>query len=246
MRISDLDKATICGFPVSTGDLDHNFAVIRDNVERGSGIWVVTLNLEMIYRTNTYDGYRSLLSNADLFIADGVPLIWASKAKKDTPKIDGRSNGTDLVERILRSNINCRLGIIGGTAPSSVVKELNPKLLEGAYFYDGTVDMNNLNLISQLIKDIQKKEIDLLFLGLGVPKQDQLAWEISQRINSITVVGVGGSFDLLAGRKPRAPEWMQRNGLEWFYRLLTEPKRLSKRYLLHYPRAVYHLVKDIF
>lgn len=245
MTGSDLDKATICGFPVSTGDLNDNYRVIKDSVEKSDGIWVVTLNLEMIYQASTHDDYRVLLSNAGLIIADGVPLIWASKAKKNPPKIAGRSNGTDLVEKILRSNIDCRLGVIGGNAPSSVVKELNPNLLEGAYFYDGIVDMNDLNLISQLIDDLDKKGINLLFLSLGVPKQDQLAWEICRQIDSITVIGVGGSFDLLAGRKPRAPNWMQRNGLEWFYRLLTEPKRLSKRYLLHYPKAVYYLFKDV-
>lgn len=242
---SDTDKAVICRFPISINDLQGNYERIIDCIAKDKGGWVVTLNLEMIYRAKTDEQYRSLLHKADFIIADGVPLLWASNLKKNTKRIAGRSNGTDLVEKLLSSGRQFRLGVIGGRNPGLVVDKYNPELVNEAYFYDGLVNIDDKKLINDLIIKLKENKINLLFLGLGVPKQDELALKICNHIDSIVVIGVGGSFDLLSGRKPRAPKWMQKNGLEWLYRLLTEPKRLAKRYLIHYPQALFFLVKDI-
>ena len=241
----NVPAATICGFPVSTGDLDDNYLTIINRLKEKEGMWVVTLNLQMIYRANACSDYRELLNKADLFIADGVPLLWASRFKKNTGRIAGRSNGTDLVKKLLLSEAGFRLGVIGGRNPRRAVKKLNAALLDDAYFYDGVVEMNDAGTVTKLIADLEEKNINLLFLALGVPKQDQLALRIRQEIASITIIGVGGAFDLLSGRKSRAPVWMQKNGLEWLYRLCSEPRRLAKRYLIHYPQALYDVIKDV-
>jgi len=239
------DKAVLCGFPVNAYDLNHNCEVILKNVLKEQGQWVVTLNLEMIYRSNADEKYQELLHKADLFIADGVPLLWASHLKKNIRKIAGRSNGTDLVEKLLRSAIDFKIAVIGGKNPASTVKKYNPGLLKNGYFYDGIVDLNDQVFLAALINDLKEHKSNLVFLSLGVPKQDVLAYKIRKHIPSVTVIGVGGSFDILSGRKSRAPKWMQKKGLEWFYRLLTEPKRLAKRYMVHYPQALWSLIKDV-
>lgn len=238
-------QAIICDIPVSTDTLDDHCCTIIRSLKEDGGLWVVTLNLQMIYRARKYQDYRALLQKADLFIADGVPLIWASKLKRGTPAISGRSNGTDLVEKLLKAVTGVRLGVIGGHQPEKVVKSLNPGLLNDAYFYDERVDPSDERFILQLIEEVEKAEVKLLLLGLGVPKQDELACRIREKIGGITVIGVGGAFDLLSGRKVRAPRWMQRNGLEWLHRLLSEPRRLSRRYLIHYPQALWAIIKDI-
>lgn len=235
----------ICDFPISTGSLHDNYRSIMNSVKRGEGMWVVTLNLQMIYRARSQRGYRELLNKADLFIADGVPLIWASKVKAGAPEIAGRSNGTDLVKKLLTSDAGFRLGVIGGHQPERVVQKLNAGLLDDAYFYDGAVDMDDTDTVSKLIGDLKRANTNLLLLGLGVPKQDELAWKIRQHAKEITVIGVGGAFDLLSGEKVRAPAWMQKNGLEWLHRLVSEPRRLAKRYLINYPQALFALVKDL-
>jgi N-acetylglucosaminyldiphosphoundecaprenol N-acetyl-beta-D-mannosaminyltransferase len=84
----------------------------------------------------------------------------------------------------------------------------------------------------------------VVFLALGVPKQDRLALELRAQIPELVVAGVGGTFEILGPQGSRAPQWMQRAGLEWLYRLLHEPGRLWKRYFLHYPAGLSLLLKD--
>jgi len=242
---SNFKKALICDFPISVNSLYDNFEMILENIKQNKGQWIVTLNLEMIYRAQKKESYRRLLDSADIFIADGVPLIWASKFKKNVNPIAGRSNGTDLVEQFLKSNLDFAIGVIGGTNPSKTIEKYNSNHLQDSFTYYGIINIDDERKINGLIDKIKEHEIKLLFLSLGVPKQDFFAKRIKDEISPITVIGVGGAFDLLSGRKSRAPGWMQRNGLEWLHRLITEPKRLWKRYLINYPRACYYLIKDI-
>lgn len=91
---------------------------------------------------------------------------------------------------------------------------------------------------------INDAEPDILWVGLGSPKQEQWMHSHTGQIKSPVMVGVGAAFDFLSGVKPQAPRWIQRAGLEWLYRLISEPKRLWKRYILGYPRFVWLLLKE--
>jgi len=240
-----LPKSKISGYPVSTGSLEEHCRLIEAGIQAKTGLWVVTLNLEMIYRAHKNRSYQKLLESADIMVADGVPLLWLSKLKRGEPPIAGRSNGTDLTEKLLKSNIDVNIGVVGGKNPVKAIEKHAPSLLNRIYIYDREVRLSNRKATAALAADIIKNKVELLFLNLGVPKQDLLARIIRSEDSSVTIIGVGGSFDILAGLKPRAPQWMQKNGLEWLFRLLLEPKRLAKRYLIHYPQAVYYLMKDI-
>jgi len=138
------------------------------------------------------------------------------------------------------------VGIVGGTKPEEVLGKINSDLLEDAFIFDGIVKAEDNELIDFFIEKFEKHNTQVLFIGLGVPKQDIIAHKIRDRMDSLIIIGVGGAFDLLSGRKSRAPLWMQNSGLEWMHRLMTEPKRLWKRYLINYPRALYYLLKDIY
>ncbi len=242
--MSKIKSTVICDFPVSNRSFSDNYNFIVEKLKEKQGQWIVTLNLEMIYFSQKDEQYKALLKSADFFMADGVPLQWVSKLKKNQPQIAERSNGTDLVEKLLTAGF--RTGVIGGENPKLAVKNYNSNLLTEAFIYDGEVNLNNNKFVDELAAKIRSHKTELLFLNLGTPKQDILADKIREQINSITIIGVGGSFDILAGLKPRAPKWMQKNGLEWFFRLIIEPKRLAKRYLIHYPQAVFYLIKDFF
>lgn len=241
-----MSKNVICGLSISTCSFDEHYKFIIRNINEKKGQWIVTLNLEMIYRACKYRRYKNLLHSADFFVADGMPLVWTSELKKSQLVIKGRSNGTDLVEKLLKSNSGIRVGVIGGEDPARALKNCNPTLLKEAYIYDGKIDVSDQKIIRKITTEVESYKTELLFVNLGTPKQDVLANAIRKRNSKVTIIGVGGSFDILAGIKPRAPRWMQKNGLEWLFRLCFEPRRLAKRYLIHYPQAVYFLIKDIF
>lgn len=96
-----------------------------------------------------------------------------------------------------------------------------------------------------VIDEIKKSGVRILFVGLGCPKQEIWMAKHSKKLN-VVMLGVGAAFDFHAGTKPQAPVWVQRIGLEWLFRLLTEPRRLWKRYLYHNPRFVFLAVLDLF
>jgi N-acetylglucosaminyldiphosphoundecaprenol N-acetyl-beta-D-mannosaminyltransferase len=96
----------------------------------------------------------------------------------------------------------------------------------------------------QIVEDINKSNSDIVWVGLGSPKQDLWMYEHKGRINAPVMIGVGAAFDFLAGVKPQAPRWIRNNGFEWLFRLVTEPNRLWRRYLVDYPLFVYYLLLD--
>ena len=98
---------------------------------------------------------------------------------------------------------------------------------------------------NDIIDKINDSGIKILFVGLGCPKQEIWMKEHKEKLNCI-MVGVGAAFDFIAGNKKTAPIWMQRIGLEWLYRLLSEPKRLWKRYFKHNPRFIYYFIIQYF
>jgi len=97
---------------------------------------------------------------------------------------------------------------------------------------------------SILVKRINQSGAKILFVGLGCPKQEIWMSEHREKIKGV-MLGVGAAFDFHAGSKPQAPDWMQNIGLEWFFRLLTEPRRLWKRYLYHSPRFIVLAIADL-
>ncbi|MCX5704014.1 MAG: WecB/TagA/CpsF family glycosyltransferase [Candidatus Omnitrophica bacterium] len=97
----------------------------------------------------------------------------------------------------------------------------------------------------KIVEDINKSGSDIIWVGLGSPKQDLWMYEHRGRINAPVMIGVGAAFDFLAGTKPQAPPWVGDNGFEWLFRLITEPKRLWRRYLVDYPLFIYYLLLDL-
>lgn len=237
------DAVEICGFKVST----HSLAIHADTISRmakgGRGLWLLTLNLEMVARAKHDPGYRALLRQTDLITADGMPLVWASRLKDRARPIRGRTAGVDLVVEILTSPCSPRFGIIGGTDPRRALQVLGVPS-DDAYIYDGRVELTDV-WIDQIVQDLQAHGTQLLFIALGAPQPDLLIAKLRPLLPNVVMIGVGGSFDFIAGIKPRAPRWMQHAGLEWLYRLSAEPRRLWRRYLLLYPSGVLWLASDI-
>ena len=185
--------------------------------------------------------FQSVMNNADLVTPDGMPLVWASRllGRKSTSRV----YGPDLMA-VLLGMAAARALPIGfyGAAPRvldqliRVITDSFPAL-KIAYACSPPFRPFGASEDQQIVDRINSSGATILFVGLGSPKQD--CWMAAHRDSiQAVMVGVGAAFDFLAGAKPQAPRWMMPLGLEWLFRLVTEPRRLWKRYLKHNPRFV--------
>lgn len=216
--------------------------MIDSRVDNGEGGWVVTLNTEMLAKCSREKDYAALLRQADIITADGMPLIWASQRNGQTP-IDGRTTGVDMIENILRRETIPTFAIIGGVDPATTLKRYPNALEACTYLFNGMVDLSEQQ-INEFASTLRETDTKFVFLALGVPKQDKLAIELRKHYPQAVLLGIGGTFEILSPDGGRAPEWMQKSGFEWLYRLVKEPRRLWKRYILNYPTGLSALIKD--
>lgn len=186
-------------------------------------------------------GYRQLVNDADLVTPDGMPLVWGLRCL-GLPSAT-RVYGPDLTPVVLQAA--ARAGVpVGfyGASPAVLdallcnVRALCPGL-RVAYSYAPPFRPLTPEEDRDVVDGITRSGCRILFIGLNSPKQDR--WMAAHRGRlPCVMLGVGAAFDFLAGSKPQAPRWMMRAGLEWVFRLATEPRRLWKRYLKHNPRFV--------
>ncbi len=234
----------ICDYQVSTGSLQDHVQYIRGSIEAGKGSWIVTLNTEMLAKGYKDEDYQSLLQSADLIVADGMPLVWTANLKKHCNPITDRTTGVDLVDNLLSTEPVPNFAIIGGVDPQTTLEARFPSALDSCSFlYTGIVNLDDKE-ISTFVEQIKSNNVSIVFLALGVPKQDKLAIALRTHCPNVIYIGIGGTFEILGPAGSRAPGWMQKSGLEWLYRFSKEPKRLWKRYALNYPTGIRLLFKD--
>ena len=211
--------------------------IIRKHTE-GCGGWVVTPNIDILRRLMKDTSFRNLVtSESTLFTADGAPVIWLS-----------RLLGTPLPERVAGSDIFVELVseaalhgksvyLLGGTpgvaeAAAGILKVKSPSLrIAGCHAppFGFEHDEEEMAKIRRLLETTRP---DIIFVGLGSPKQERLIALLRPLLPRSWWLGIGVSFSFVAGDVRRAPIWMRKTGLEWFYRVLQEPRRLFRRYFL--------------
>lgn len=211
--------------------------IIAHARSRGKPEYVVTPNAQHIVLFQKDTRFRQIYRQAFLVVPDGVPLLWAARFL-NTP-LNGRVNGTDLFERLcaVAADQGLSVFLLGGRPGAAerairVLCDRHPSLkVAGVYCppYGFEKDNTELDRINQVI---QSATPDILFVGLGAPKQEYWISDHYQKLGVPVSLGIGVSFELTAGVVKRAPKLMQKLGLEWFFRLLMEPRRLWKRYVV--------------
>lgn len=206
-------------------------------LDEGTGGWIVTPNLDHMRRLVHDPEYRELCSHADVVVADGMPLLWASRAQK-TP-LPERIAGSNLISSLSAAlaRRRGRIFLLGGDGSSAeeaacVLARRHPELIVcgldnrrvGAEIDRETVD--------RIGRRLRWSRPDLVFVALGSPKQEKLIHALRAEYDEAWMIGIGISFSFLAGHVKRAPRWMQKLGLEWLHRLAQEPRRLARRYLV--------------
>jgi N-acetylglucosaminyldiphosphoundecaprenol N-acetyl-beta-D-mannosaminyltransferase len=238
------EHCVVCGLPVSRATMEQTLDHLLERMDRREGAWLLTLNTEMLSRFHRESDYRDLVAQADIITADGMPLVWASRFRGIDQAIPERTTGVDLVDAYLRLPELPAYAIIGGTDPASTVVRYGEAARQACrYLFNGKVDLSD-EQVHQFVVNLRDQQVRMLFVALGVPKQDRLALKLKKLIPELVIMGIGGSFEILGPQSSRAPKWMQKAGLEWVFRLVREPGRLWKRYLVHYPVGVRMLLQD--
>jgi N-acetylglucosaminyldiphosphoundecaprenol N-acetyl-beta-D-mannosaminyltransferase len=214
--------------------LDEIFAAL----ERRQGGWLVTANLDFLRRYDRDQRMRALYAEADLRVADGMPLVWAALLQ-GTP-LPERIAGSSLVRPFAQraSQQGRRLYFLGGAegtaeATARLLTEAYPGLKVAGHSSPWLPTEPDDEAVEPTRQALTEARPDLVLVALGSPKQEWLINKLRRCLPACWFVGVGMSFSFATGQMRRAPEWMQRSGLEWVHRLASEPRRLGKRYLWH-------------
>jgi N-acetylglucosaminyldiphosphoundecaprenol N-acetyl-beta-D-mannosaminyltransferase len=231
------ETVTILGVPIARLTMEQVLAWVEKQIEKDEPAHLVTANAEIIYRAYRESELAEVLKNADLITADGSGVVWASK-KLNRP-VPQRVTGVDLVQHLFALAEEKGWGVFFlGAKPEVVEKAVLNTLckhskLKVCGYSHGYFSQEET---TEVVSNILKAKPQILLVALGAPKQEYFISAQLEKLAVPVVIGVGGSFDILAGTAQRAPRWMQELGLEWFYRLVKEPRRLGR--MLALPKFV--------
>lgn len=235
----------LLGRALVIGRLKDIVPVLVEHAALGHCWRVAHVNVHMVMEALDHPEFAAQLDQFDLQLPDGRPLVWY--LRRVSPQA-GQMRGLDTMLALCREaqTRQLRVGIYGGsdekhtTAIVGALREMFPAL---PVTYCQTPPYGPLNdaQLASVAADISKAQVQLLFVALGCPKQEQ--WIARQTLPCMQI-GVGAAVDFLTGRKREAPKVLQKLGLEWLWRLLAEPHRLWRRYLKQNPRFVWHLLRQ--
>lgn len=205
--------------------------IFRKRLAKREGTFVVTANPEIVMAARENKEFAHMVQQADFVTADGIGVVKAA-AMLQTP-LPERVTGYDLMTELLKiANENSYKVYLIGAKPE-VIKETVKKVrhdypkIDLVGFQDGYYQDD-----SKVIESVIQCAPQLVFAALGAPKQEEFLLKIRPSLSESFLMGVGGSFDVLSGLAKRAPKWMQKIHLEWFYRLIKEPSRWRRMLVL--------------
>ncbi len=231
-------RVELCGVPIDVVTEGEVVAHVIGALEQKVGGWVITTNLDQVRQYSQKSDVRALFETADLVVADGMPLVWASRLAGSA--LPERVAGSDLIWSLSREAARGRhsvffLGGAPGAAEGAVerLQGIHPELqVAGLYSPPFGFDSDPAEH-EQIRSLLQESKPDIVFVALGFPRQERLIAQLRTILRGTWFLGVGISFSFVAGDVRRAPELLQRIGLEWLHRLVMEPRRLARRYLWH-------------
>jgi N-acetylglucosaminyldiphosphoundecaprenol N-acetyl-beta-D-mannosaminyltransferase len=233
----------VLGVPLALTDYERTIEWMDATIATGQRGYVCVAAVHTVMACQEDPELRAAVLGSDLTVPDGQPLVWAMNALGHD--LSSRVYGPDLMARYCEraALTGARMFLYGGRNQGALVQlALNlrtryPGLnIVGGYappFRALTVEEESF-----VLDEINRSQADVVWVGIGVPKQEKWMAAMRDRLRAPVLVGVGAAFDFHAGLVPQAPRWMQSMGLEWAYRLLQEPGRLWRRYLRYNPRFV--------
>ena len=222
------ERINILDILIDKVDTKLALARIIDFIESNANKLVVTPNSEMIIAAQSDRRLKRIINTSDLAVPDGAGVVLASKLLGDP--IPERVAGIDLVKELFKVAQQANYSFYFLGAAPNVAKKAKKQVLKHYPNLEINVHHGYLTRVleEQVINDIIKRSPDIILVGMGVPLQEKWLDKYLSKFESVVGMGVGGSFDILAGTKDRAPTWMQNHSLEWLYRLLQEPQRIQR------------------
>ncbi len=242
------DRVDVLGIHVSVTDLDGTVDTFARWIDRGERHLVCVSDMNSLLHARADEQLTQVFNTSGLTVPDGMPLVWAGK-RAGFDRM-GRVAGPDLLERVMaeaadRGWTQYFYGGAEGVAEElrDTFQDRHPALkVVGVHCppYRPLAEAEDAAVVAEL----NSSKADIIWIGLGAPKQERWMAEHRDRLDAAILIGVGAAFDFHTGRLDRAPLWMQRAGLEWSYRLYKEPKRLWRRYVLGIPRFLLGVLRN--
>ena len=236
-------RSWILGIPISVVTMMTALRFLDELVRRKQGAYICVTDVSNVMLAQENHSHRKVLLGAAMIMPDGTPLSWISRLRG----VRGirRVCGPDFMREALDSSVSTkwRHFLLGGT--EDVLKLLEARLskqypkaeIVGAYSppFRPMTDQED----EALVEDILDSKVDILWVGLGCPKQEKWMADHRERLPGVVQIGVGAAFNFLSGVVVRAPIFMRKTGFEWLHRLLSEPRRLWRRYVILAPKFVF-------
>ena len=239
------DAITMMGCRIDNLSMEETLVRIEEFIHSGKPHQHVVVNVDKLVKASRDPELRRIVNECALVNADGMPVVWASRLLGKPLK--ERVAGIDLFEALMRraGEKGWRMFLLGARADVvALVAETYSRRypqLAIAGWRDGYWKAGEE---AQVAEQVRASGADLLFVAISSPKNEQFLgrWQAEMKIPF--AMGVGGTFDVAIGRVRRAPRWMQRAGLEWFYRFLQEPRRMFRRYFIDDMAFIWLFIKE--
>lgn len=229
-------KFNILGVDISAIDMNDARTFIENSVDGRVKSYISVSPVSTIMGCYKNEIVRNAVNSASLVTPDGMPVVWIGKIKGH--KNIRRVYGPDLMLEICEiSAARGYRNYFYGCVPQVLdklekkLKNIFPNLII-AGMYSPPFRQLTKEEDDEIVNSINSVKADIVWVGLGSPKQDLWMYEHRDKINAYIMIGVGAAFDFIAGTKPQAPKWIRNNGFEWLFRLCVEPRRLWRRYLI--------------
>lgn len=230
---------------VNAISMDETVAAVEKIIQTGKPTHHVVINALKINLMNEDPELRRIVNSCPLINADGASILWA--AKRLGIPLKERVAGIDLFLKLVETAADKGYKIYLFGAKEEVVKKVKSIFLK-QYPTLKIVGVRNGYFKEedepQIVADMAASGADMMFVAFSSPKKEYWINKYINELNIPFIMGVGGSFDVVAGITSRAPKWMQDHGLEWFYRFIQEPKRLFKRYIIGNIKFILYVYKE--
>jgi N-acetylglucosaminyldiphosphoundecaprenol N-acetyl-beta-D-mannosaminyltransferase len=240
------ERITLMGCQVDNLSMEETLGRIEHFIQSGKAHQHVVVNVDKLVKASRDPQLRQIINDCALINADGMPVVWASRLLGKPLK--ERVAGVDLFEALMRRAgekgwrvflLGAREEVVGKVAETYQRKY--PRLVLAGYrngYWKGEAE--ELDVVRQ----VRDSRADLLFVAISSPKKEQFLGRYQAEMKIPFAMGVGGTFDVAIGRVKRAPVWMQKSGLEWFYRFLQEPRRMFRRYFIEDMAFIWLFIKE--
>ncbi len=240
-------RVPILDIPVDAQTFDEAVNILAGWAVESQKRYVSTCPVYTLMIARENPQMRVALERADMVTADGMPLVWLQR-RLGYPQAE-RVYGPDVMRALCEKTANREVrhffwGGLPGVAEQLVqqLQRASPGL-QIAGFYSPPIEEIGDTPNPAIIEHLNNANPHVIWVGLGSPKQDLWMSLYRPVLNAPLLIGVGAAFDFIAGTKPQAPRWMQRSGLEWLYRLIREPRRLWRRYVIYNSRFIWEVLR---